>query len=408
MDEARWDFFFKLGMDAYERSDWDQARQAFEVAVEEARQADEPDSRLARSLNNLACALSHLGRVPESVALQEQALAVSQQVFGSDHEVVAGSLLNLAADYARLQRFPEAESLFLRALQALEGHALEPQGLENFSQFYLAQQKLPEAAQVLEKLAIRVAGQPEEQARVWHTLAHVYDALQRPAEADELRRRTLESCEQLWGAQTLAFGEVAGNMAESLMAHERYAEAAPLYARAEQALGACVPGDDARLLGSLLGQLICLREAGQLQEAEALGQRMVQSWQGREGGPPGDFRRWLNELAMAIFLQGRAAEAAALFERSLDLPGDYPVATRVAILFNLGSARLAEGKLAEAQIVLENVAGLAEEHLTAQHQLTWRVWLQLSELYRQTGQTDALRATREKLDRHTLSGQGGM
>jgi tetratricopeptide (TPR) repeat protein len=405
MDQARWELYFKLGMDAYAQSDWDQARQAFEVALEEAQQVEVPDLRLARSLNNLAVALSQLGRVGESVVLQERALDVSRELFGPDHEIVAGGLLNLAADYAKMQRLVEAERIFHTALERLRAAGntgLEAQGLENLSQFYMAHQKMPQAAETLERLIELMSEDQEGQARVLHTLTHVYDALGKTPQADSCRQRTVALIEKLWGPGSMAFGEVAGNMAESLMAQQRFPEAAELYARAGTALAACVPPDDPRLLGCLLGQLISLREGGLLGEAEKLGARMAEEWRSLPR-PPGDYRRWLNEYGLAVFLQHRHEEAARLFEESMTVGGDMPPPTRISILFNLGSARMAAGDLASAQQILENLSVLAEEHLTGDHQLTWRIWLQLTELYRASGQQELLAATQEKLDRHTKS-----
>ena len=249
MDEARWDMFFQLGMQAYQSGDFEQAREAFMVTVEEAAKIDPPDLHLARALNNLACALSQQGRLADSVALQEQALALSRDLLGEDHEVVAGGLLNLASDYGKMQRFAEAEALFLAALQRKIAPAVRIQALENLSQFYMAQEKLPEAAQILQQLTPLLSDQPQGLARVLHSLAHVYDAIGQPVQADAARSQTLHLIEQMWGNHTMAYGEVVANMGESLMAQGRLLEAAELYGKAARCLEQCLPKDDARLLG---------------------------------------------------------------------------------------------------------------------------------------------------------------
>jgi len=403
MDEARWDLFFRLGMEAYNSGDWNQAIQAFEVTLDEARSLPEPDLRLARSLNNLACSLGNLGRQVESIALQEEALRLTQKLLGDDHELVAGSYLNLASDYAKLERFAEAEALFQEALRRLEKLGqpqLYAQGLENFSQFYLSQQKLPEAVDVLQALAKLQADQPEPLARCLHTLTHIYDALGQTEAADASRAQALEIIEKLWGSHTLAYGEVVANMAESLMAQQRNQEAAAFFKRAAASFAACVPQDDPRWVGCLLGQLICLRDSGQLELASQLGREVLETWQAHHP----EMRRWLNEFGLIAFLAKNYEEAASVFERSMQLPGDLPMPTRISILFNLGSAHMGAGDHQKSLLVLESCADLAEEHLPTEHQLTERIWLQLQELYRLTQQPQKELAIQEKLNRATLRG----
>lgn len=390
MDEARWDMFFQLGMQAYQSGDFEQAREAFMVTVEEAAKIDPPDLHLARALNNLACALSQQGRLADSVALQEQALALSRDLLGEDHEVVAGGLLNLASDYGKMQRFAEAEALFLAALQRKIAPAVRIQALENLSQFYMAQEKLPEAAQILQQLTPLLSDQPQGLARVLHSLAHVYDAIGQPVQADAARSQTLQLIEQMWGNHTMAYGEVVANMGESLMAQGRLLEAAELYGKAARCLEQCLPSDDARLVGCRLGQLIGLRDGGRLEEAALLG-----------AASSDVSRRWLNEYGLVLFLQQKYDQAAQLFERSLELPEELPMAGRISVLFNLASAHMGAASHGKAQSILENISGLAEEHLGGEHGMTVRIWIQLRELYRLLERPDQERAIDEKLSRYT-------
>ncbi|MBT9584531.1 tetratricopeptide repeat protein [bacterium] len=390
MDEARWDMFFQLGMQAYQSGDFEQAREAFMVTVEEAAKIDPPDLHLARALNNLACALSQQGRLADSVALQEQALALSRDLLGEDHEVVAGGLLNLASDYGKMKRFAEAEALFLAALQRKTSQAVRIQALENLSQFYMAQEKLPETAQILQQLTPLLSDQPQGLARVLHSLAHVYDALGQTVQADAARSQTLQLIEQMWGNHTMAYGEVVANMGESLMAQGRLLEAAELYGKAARCLEQCLPKDDARLLGCRLGQLIGLRDGGRLEEAALLG-----------AASSDGSRRWLNEYGLVLFLQQKYDQAAQLFERSLELPEELPMAGRISVLFNLASAHMGAASRGKAQSILENISGLAEEHLGGEHGMTVRIWIQLRELYRLLERPDLERAIDEKLSRYT-------
>ncbi|MBX3168873.1 MAG: tetratricopeptide repeat protein [Candidatus Eremiobacteraeota bacterium] len=391
MNEERWELFNQLGMQAYQNGEWEQAVQAFEVTVEEAAKLDPPDLRLARGLNNLACALSHQGQIAQSVGLQEQALGLSHQLLGPDHQVIAAGMLNLASDYAKLGRVAEAEQLFKSALTREMATRVRVQAMENLTQFYMAQQKLPEASEVLQEL-VRIQGDsPQSRAKALHMLTHIYDATGQKLQADTTRAQTLALIEDLWGAQTLAYAEVVANMAESLMAQERLADAAELYAKAIPAFAGCVPADDARLAGCRLGQLICLRDSGQLEKAAQVGK-----------DAPDQTRRWLNEYGLVLFLQERFDEAAELFQRSLELPETLTQAARISVLFNLGSAHMGARRREQALPILENIASLAEEHLGAEHELTLRIWVQLRELYRILENPDGEAAIGEKLARHSL------
>jgi len=403
MDEARWDMFFQLGMQAYQAGDFDQACQAFEVAVEEARLEQPAGLTLARSLNNLACALSHRGQLGASIALQEEALALSRQVLGEEHEVVAGGLLNLASDYAKCGRLAEAEALFQNALSRPCSPGIRVQALENLGQFYMAQEKLPEAAEIFQQLLSAQRDQPQNQAKTLHALTHIYDALGDLPRADASRSQTLQLIEDLWGAHTLAYAEVVANLAESLMQQQRLLHAAQMYGRAAQSFEQCVPEDDARLLGCRLGRLVALRESGQLDEAAQLGASLGDRIIDHRVSLGEISRRWLNEYALVLFLQQRYQEAAHLFERSLELPEELPMAARISIQFNLASAWMGAGDELAARKLLEKISGLAEEHLGGEHGMTLRIWAQLKELYRRSGQSSEEAAIDEKLTRYIRS-----
>ena len=117
---------------------------------------------------------------------------------------------------------------------------------------------------------------------------------------------------------------------------------------------------------------------------------------------PDQTRRWLNEYGLVLFLQERFDEAVELFKRSLELPETLTQAGRISVLFNLGSAHMGGRRHSEALPILENIASLAEEHLGVEHELTFRIWVQLRELYRILENPDGEAAIGEKLARHSL------
>ncbi len=377
MNEARWDVFFRLGMEAYQNGDYGQACEAFGGALDEVRQLDPPDLRLASTLNNLACALSQSGQVAPAIALQEEALGVTRQLVGDDHELVQAGLVALASDYVKLQRYGEAEALLLSALARGQQGPARKRAWDHLSQLHLAQDRLPEAARALTQLATELEQEPQELARVMHMLTHVYDALGDVEQADASRQSTLELIESLWGSANLAYAEVVASLAESVSAQQRFLKAAPLYARAWESFRQCVPEDDPRASGCLLGQLIALRDGGDLEGALELTQRVVPGWTS-----PTLRRRWLNECALVHILSGHYEQALPLLRQALDISDELTMPARISIQFNLASALFGAGRVEEARPMLENLEGLAEEHLGPDHALRQRIALQLQELLR--------------------------
>ncbi|TRU55085.1 MAG: tetratricopeptide repeat protein [Microcystis aeruginosa Ma_QC_Ch_20071001_S25] len=71
---------------------------------------------MALSLNNLAALYESQGRYPEAEPLYLEALDLRKQLLGDNHPHVALSLNNLAALYESQGRYPEAEPLYLEAI----------------------------------------------------------------------------------------------------------------------------------------------------------------------------------------------------------------------------------------------------------------------------------------------------
>jgi tetratricopeptide (TPR) repeat protein len=364
MNEARWDTFFRVGMEHYQQGDFQQAAEAFSVSLEEARELPSPDLRQARSLNNLGCALSQLGQLGPAVALQEEGLAQVLELLGPEHQLVAGARLNLASDYLRTERVAEAESLFRECLSGPLGE----QAAGALAQHYLSQERLPEAAEVLEQALAR---HPDQAAQMLQMLTHIYDALGQTEPADAHRQRLLDWMATNWGKQTLAFAEVVASLAESLAAQERLLLAADLYGQAAESFAGCVPAGDARLIGCLLGHLLGLRDGGRPDLALTFAQSVD-----TQAFPPETRRRWSNEVGLVHFLLQDYLQARKYFEESLEIGHDLPMPVRISILFNLGSAQFGQGEVELAQRTFDNLSGLAQEHLPPEHPLYERIRLQ--------------------------------
>jgi tetratricopeptide (TPR) repeat protein len=74
---------------------------------------------VAQSLNNLAVLFDDLQRYDEAEQLYLRSLSIRESVYGSNHSEVANSLYNLAGFYAAQSRYQEAETFHLRSQEIL-------------------------------------------------------------------------------------------------------------------------------------------------------------------------------------------------------------------------------------------------------------------------------------------------
>ncbi len=115
------------------------------------------------ALNKKLVELHKNGEVQEAILIAEEALTSAIKTFGEDHLQVAISLNNLAAFYKSLEKFAEAEPLYLKAISLLEKlkgkeHPDVASCLNNLGDLYLAcgkyldsEKYYKEALSILEK-----------------------------------------------------------------------------------------------------------------------------------------------------------------------------------------------------------------------------------------------------------------
>jgi tetratricopeptide (TPR) repeat protein len=385
-----------LGQRAYQSGDLEQAQEAFLAAAEQVAQ-DGEEIRLATSLNNLAAVYRRKGD-PRAIQVQEHSLALLRNRYGAEHPELAAGLGNLAEQYLQLERFSDAEAAFLAAVAlARKGpdRQLYRQCLERLASYYLQLEKLPDATSVYEELRDSVQGdadqqQSEDRARVLHMLANLFDAQGRFEEAEQARQQTLDILTAQWGARSQQLVEVILNMSDSLAANQQMETAAAYVARAR-----ALVDDEAAKSGLVAQQVLYLREAGRLGEAE----EVSQSWLSSSGMAPGSAgARLQNELGLALFLQKRYSEAVIAFQASLESwtnDGEALVSSRSATRFNLASAWMGLERWPEAEEELGIALTLAEEHLGRDHPLLERILLHTLEVQARLGKhTEAERVSK--------------
>lgn len=131
---ADWQRIVEEGNDAYSRRRYTEAELAFIAALRIAEKAASPEetanlndeektvvnSRLAKSLNNMAALYHTQGKYNMADDLYKRCLDLKKQIYGEEHLEVAISLHNLAVLHSAKRRFTQAEPLYRTALAVRE------------------------------------------------------------------------------------------------------------------------------------------------------------------------------------------------------------------------------------------------------------------------------------------------
>lgn len=107
----------EAGRRAYESGNPEQAKRILRNAEDAARDNPADKRHLAATLTEIGIAQSRQGNHAEAQELHERALAMREEMYGPNDEMVAQSLNFLAASYYQNQRYDDAEQAFARALQ---------------------------------------------------------------------------------------------------------------------------------------------------------------------------------------------------------------------------------------------------------------------------------------------------
>jgi tetratricopeptide (TPR) repeat protein len=277
-------------------------------------------------LNRTGYYLSERAHYREAEVLWRRALAMSEQLLGSEHLDTATSLNNLAQLYYLQGKYAEAEPLYLKSL-AIREHQLDPEypeiaiSLNNLAELYRNQGKYTEA----ESLLVRALAIHETHLGAEHTtnalslnnLAGLYKSLGKYEQAKPLYIRALSIREQQLGTNHPDTASSLNNLAELYRDQGKYTEAEPLLKRAlmiyEQQLGPQHP-DTAQSLNNLA---VLRYLQGKYDEIEPLLKRALMIYEQQLGPQHLDTAQSLNNLAVLYDLQGKYDEAGPLLKRAL-------------------------------------------------------------------------------------------
>jgi tetratricopeptide (TPR) repeat protein len=313
-----------LGVIESDSGHYDIARHYYEEAIDLTAETDERN--YSACLNNLAGLLKHQGDYATARRLYERALAIREQVLGSQHPDTAVSLNNLASLMKAQGEYASAKLLHERALAICEQvlgpiHPDTATSLNCLAYLLQSQGDDTEAKPLYERaLAIReqVLGlQHPDTATSLNNLASLLENQGDYAAARSLHERALAIREQVLGLQHPGTAASLNNLAHLLRSQGDDAGAKPLFERAlaicEQVLGPIHP-DTARTANNLAA---LLQSQGDDAGAKLLFERVIQIFEQTLGPQHPSTATSLNNLAVLLKSQGDYAAARSLIQRSL-------------------------------------------------------------------------------------------
>lgn len=345
------------------------------LAIREKVQGPEhPDTALG--LNNLAGTYSALAQHEAALPLRLRALGIVETVLGSGHPRTAIFLESLAVTYFHLAHYEKALPLQLRALNIREkvlgaDHPDTAVSLSNLAQTYSAISQQENALPLqLRALAIfeKVLGSEHPNtAKMLGNLALINRRLGEDGQALPLQLRALSIYEKTFGAEHPETAAAVNNLAATYVSLSQQDKALPMLMRAmatnERAFGL----DHPAVAATLNNLAFVYRDLGQHQNALEAQFRSVTiqvSTSGIDHPQSALFMSTLGSLLMdvdqtpaAIIWQKYAVNAfQAQRSRVADIGGSELKAYTNSVQWHyqkLADALTAEGRLAEAQVVLD-------------------------------------------------------
>ncbi|MCA9470444.1 MAG: tetratricopeptide repeat protein [Nitrospira sp.] len=111
-----WEIKNTSGLQAYKAQQYEQAIQLFKEALLTIPEEEQPNSRQAMTLNNVAAAHEALGRYDEAELYYQQSLTVVERIQGPNHPDLLPGLKNLAILHREQRNFDQAERLYQRSV----------------------------------------------------------------------------------------------------------------------------------------------------------------------------------------------------------------------------------------------------------------------------------------------------
>ncbi len=221
-----------------------------------------------------------------------------------------------------------------------------------------------------------------------NSLALLYRAQGRYAEAEPLYQRSLGIREKSLGAEHPDVAQSLNNLAELYRVQGRYAEAEPLYQRSLAILEKVLEPGHPHVARSFNNLAVLYRAQGRYAEAELLYKRALAILEKVLGPEHPDVAASLNNLAELYRAQGRYEEAEPLYQRALALAEkalgpEHPAVA--AYLSNLAALYETQGRYGEAEPLYQRALTVTEKALGPEHPTVGTRLNNLAALYETQG-----------------------
>jgi len=386
---------FTMGMVYRGLGLFDKAQELLVLAGARRSGAEELDADIA---NDLGRVLHQQSRYAAAESSFTRALAIKENLYGSEHPKVAATLSNLAMTLLAQARNEEALRLLRRADGVLAVQApgsLEySANLSNLGAIHLKEGRLAAADSCFSRcLALRESLlEPDhpELATACNNLAALHQDRGRPELAIPLAERALHIWERVLGPEHPALATALLNLAVMRRDLGQDAEAEAMMSRAlaiqERALG---PDHlDVALTLISLGRLYDKLE--RYDEADDALQRSLSISRSQLGADHPQVSTTLNSIGELLLSRGQVARAEAPLQRALAIrTAAYGRAhPRTALtIHNLGLVRRQQGRLREACTLLEEARAIREASLGPDHPRIAESLAACADLARALGET---------------------
>ncbi len=348
---------------------------------------------VARSLNELACCLNHLGRPANALPRYEAALEMRQRLFAGDHPHVATSLNNVALCLQSLGRSAEAlpkhEAALEMCQRLFEGdHPDVALGLNSVA--YCLQslgrsaEALPKHEAALEMYQRLFEGDHPQVANSLNNVAACLQSLGRSAEALPKFEAALEMHQRLFKGDHPEMAIGLNNVAYCLQSLGRSAEALPKFEEALEIRRRLFEGDHPAVAASLNDVAGCLQSLSRSAEALSQFEAALEMRRRLFDGDHPSVAVGLNNVAGCLQSLGRSAEALTKYQAAIEmlrrvLPAGHPNTLYPHI--GLAKTLVALGRRAEAEPLLLDAAAQCEQS-EASRRMHWQsVMKAVVELY---------------------------
>lgn len=288
------------------------------------------DEKVAKAalLHRVGAFLDHRGQWKDAGRFQLEAVELSKEVLGSDHQNTLATMNNLALMYSAQGRWEKAEELLVQVVETTKTKlgAEHPDSLTSMNSLastYQKQGRLEKAeelqVQVLEGLKRKVGADHPHTLSSMGNLASIYRGQDRWEEAEELEVQVLEGRKTKLGADHPATLDSLGSLALIYVNQGRLEEAEKVMIQVLEGRKTRLGTDHPNTLISMSTLASIYWRQGRLEEGEKLDIQVLEARKTSLGADHPDTLTSMANLACTWKDMGRHEDALGLLQTCFDL-----------------------------------------------------------------------------------------